>query len=299
MILLRSLLFHTAFYGGTIVISLLVAPLIFAPSFVARALGRFWGWYTMVCLRLAGVSCAISGDKQLSQPVIYAAKHQSTFETMMLFHMLRAPIVVLKIELMKLPIIGRFLAKIGAIALDRSAPIKSLKLLQEKTQGAGASGTEESDSGTADSGRSLLIFPQGTRVDFGKKAPYKIGVFAVYEAAGLPVIPIALDSGRYLPHRSFFIRPGKIQMRFLAPIQAGLPRREFMAALESAIETEMLALEQAGPQPRVKSKLHPNTSLWLIWAVLLLVAVAAFPFIARQTEIISAIAQACLNLISG
>lgn len=292
MILLRSLLFHTAFYGGTIVISLLVAPLIFAPSFVARALGRFWGWYTMVCLRLAGVSCAISGDKQLSKPVIYAAKHQSTFETMMLFHMLRAPIVVLKIELMKLPIIGQFLAKIGAIALDRSAPIKSLKLLQEKTQGAGVSS----------SGRSLLIFPQGTRVDFGKKAPYKIGVFAVYEAAGLPVIPIALDSGRYLPHRSFFIRPGKIQMRFLAPIQAGLPRREFMAALESAIETEMLALEQAGPQPQApdgKSKLHPNTSLWLIWAVLLLVAVAALPFIARQTEIINAIAQACLNLISG
>lgn len=202
MILIRSLLFHIAFYGGTIAIAILSIPLLFAPAAIGRGLGRFWGIYTMLCLRIAGISIKLTGDRHLGEQVIYAATHQSTYETMILYHILAAPWVVLKKELLNLPIIGRFMKKTGAIALDRSARVSALKRLREMLGDRLASN------------RSFLIFPQGTRIDFGKKAPYKIGVFALYEDANLPVIPIALDTGRYLPHGKLLIKPGQVQVSF-------------------------------------------------------------------------------------
>ena len=227
MVLLRSLLFHIAFYGGTIAIAIMTIPLLLAPAFAARALGRFWGIYAILCLRVAGIRIHIKGQRRLDEQVIYAATHQSTYETMILYHLLSAPWVVLKKELLKLPIIGAFLKKTGAIALDRSARVSALKRLKEMLQDRLVSG------------RSFLIFPQGTRVDFGKKAPYKVGVFALYEDARLPVVPIALDTGRYLPHGKLLTKSGVVQISFLPPIAPGLSRKDFMTALETAIETEL------------------------------------------------------------
>ena len=227
MIFLRSLLFHIVFYGGTIVIALLAAPLTFAPAAIARALGRFWGIYALFSLRLAGVHFDIKGMLPSGKPVIYAAKHQSTYETMILYHLLAAPLVVLKKELLKLPVIGRFLVKSGAIALDRSTRISALKQLRRTMESLSQSGND------------FLIFPQGTRVDFGKKAPYKVGVYTLYEAANLPVVPIALNTGRFLPHGKFLITPGRVQISVLPEIAPGLPRKTFMAKLEASIEDEM------------------------------------------------------------
>ena len=227
MIFLRSLLFHIVFYGGTIVIAFIAAPLLLAPAGFSRALGRFWGIYALFSLKLAGVHFDINGKLDATTPVIYAAKHQSTFETMILYHILSAPLVVLKKELLKLPVIGKFLARSGAIALDRSARISALKKLRETMQDK------------AGSGHNFLIFPQGTRVDYGKKAPYKVGVFALYEAANIPVIPIALNTGRFLPHGKLLIHPGRVQISILPAIEAGLPRKSFMTKLEASIEDEM------------------------------------------------------------
>ena len=91
MILIRSLLFHIAFYGGTIAIAILSIPLLFAPAAIGRGLGRFWGIYAMLCLRIAGISIKLTGDRHLGEQVIYAATHQSTYETMILYHILAAP----------------------------------------------------------------------------------------------------------------------------------------------------------------------------------------------------------------
>jgi len=227
MIFIRSLSFHIAFYGGTIAIAILAIPLLFAPAAIGRALGRFWGVYALGCLRIAGISIIVKGDRRLGEQVIYAATHQSTYETMILYHILAAPWVVLKKELLNLPIIGRFMKKTGAIALDRSARLSALKRLREML------------GDRINSGRSFLIFPQGTRVDFGKKAPYKVGVFALYDDANLPVVPIALDTGRYLPHGKLLTKPGQVQVSFLSPIAPGLERKAFMNKLETAIEREL------------------------------------------------------------
>jgi len=140
-------------------------------------------------------------------------------------------VVVLKRELLKLPLLGWYFQKSGCVAVDRSAGMRALRKLRDDAVAV------------RDSGRSLLIFPQGTRVAPGATQKYEIGVFALYEATGLPVVPIALNSGHVWGRNSWLKRPGRIEVEFLPPIAPGLSRRDFMAALESAIETRMAVLD--------------------------------------------------------
>lgn len=95
----------------------------------------------------------------------------------------------------------------------------------------------------AATGRSVLIFPQGTRVASGQSAPYQIGVFALYQATGLDVVPVALNSGRFWARNGFIKKPGLISVCFLPSLAGGLSRGEFMTKLEEAIETEMTRLD--------------------------------------------------------
>ena len=96
-------------------------------------------------------------------------------------------------------------------------------------------------------GRSMLIFPQGTRVPPGTSKPYEIGVFALYESTGLPVVPVALNSGLFWPRKSWLKYPGIVDIHFLEPIQPGLTRKQFMAKLEQQIESKMAVLDTLTP----------------------------------------------------
>ena len=231
MMYLRSWIFNILFYGVTAGLAFLVVPTLLLPAAAIRAVARFWGWLTVQLLHIVGASHRVSGDQHLGDQVIYAAKHQSAWETIVLSLLLHTPVVVLKRELLMLPLLGMYFQKAGCVAVDRSAGMRALRKLREDAVAA------------RDSGRSLLIFPQGTRVAPGMDHKYEIGVFALYEATGLPVVPIALNSGQVWGRNSWLKRSGRIEVEFLPPIAPGLSRRDFMAALESAIETRMAVLD--------------------------------------------------------
>jgi len=231
MMYLRSWIFNILFYGVTTALAILVLPTLLLPAMVIRAVARLWGWLTVQLLHVVGAAHRVSGDPHLDSQVIYAAKHQSAWETIVLSLLLHTPVVVLKRELLKLPLLGWYFQKSGCVAVDRSAGMRALRKLRDDAVAV------------RDSGRSLLIFPQGTRVAPGATQKYEIGVFALYEATGLPVVPIALNSGHVWGRNSWLKRPGRIEVEFLPPIGPGLSRRDFMAALESAIETRMAVLD--------------------------------------------------------
>jgi len=231
MMYLRSWIFNILFYGVTAILAILVLPTLLLPAAAIRAVARLWGWLTVQLLHIAGASHRVSGDQRRAGQVIYAAKHQSAWETIVLSLLLHTPVVVLKRELLKLPLLGWYFQKSGCVAVDRSAGMRALRKLRDDAVAV------------RDSGRSLLIFPQGTRVAPGATQKYEIGVFALYEATGLPVVPIALNSGHVWGRNSWLKRPGRIEVEFLPPIGPGLSRRDFMAALESAIETRMAVLD--------------------------------------------------------
>ena len=231
MMYLRSWIFNILFYGVTAGLAFLVVPTLLLPAAAIRAVARFWGWLTVQLLHIVGASHRVSGDQHLGDQVIYAPKHQSAWETIVLSLLLHTPVVVLKRELLMLPLLGMYFQKAGCVAVDRSAGMRALRKLREDAVAA------------RDSGRSLLIFPQGTRVAPGMEHKYEIGVFALYEATGLPVVPIALNSGQVWGRNSWLKGSGRIEVEFLPPIAPGLSRRDFMAALESAIETRMAVLD--------------------------------------------------------
>ena len=137
----------------------------------------------------------------------------------------------MKQELVKVPIVGPYMRAMEMIPVDRKAGARALRQMVEDARAA------------ASTGRAILIFPQGTRVAPGAKAPYHPGTAALYVGLGVPVIPVALNSGMYWSRNAFWKRPGKIVVEFLPPIPPGLDRKAFMARLEETLETATARLE--------------------------------------------------------
>lgn len=213
--------------------SVLGLPILLMPARYASQLGSLWGRCVHLCLSIIPIGFSLNGDIVKSKQVIYAVKHQSAWETLILYWQLDSPIVVLKKELLSIPIVGQFMKRAGCIAVDRSAGMRALKKLQEEALLA------------KQTGRSILIFPQGTRVEpRDNTTPYQIGVFSLYQALSIPVIPVALNSGLYWPNKRFLKNPGIIDVIFMSPIKIGLPRKEFMAKLKNDIEDKCAELEK-------------------------------------------------------
>ena len=238
MVYIRSFIFNSVFYVGTAILVVLMGPLLLLPPFLARYVARFWGWLAHKQLYIVGIHQREYGDKHLDRQVIYAVKHQSAWETIIFSWLLHSPAFVLKVELLRLPIIGLFFIKTGCIPVDRAGGMRALR----KMRGAALELMEY--------GRSLLIFPQGTRVMPGVTKPYEIGVFALYQSTGLPVVPVALNSGIVWPRNSWLKYPGTVDIHFLEPIQPGLTRKQFMAKLEQRIENKMAELDSATPDSK-------------------------------------------------
>jgi 1-acyl-sn-glycerol-3-phosphate acyltransferase len=232
---LRSLLFNLGFFLWTALIvagGLILLPL---PWRWMHRLGRLWCCGTLAMLHiLVGLRWRAEGlEQRPAGPAIYASKHQSTWDTLVFALLLPDCAYVLKRELFWLPLFGQLLARSRPIAVDRSAGGSALRHMLADAERAVAEG------------RSIVIFPEGTRTPPGERRPYHPGTAALYQRLDLPVVPVALDSGRFWGRRRFVKRPGTIIIRFLPPIAPGLERRDFMATLEGRIEAACRALAGA------------------------------------------------------
>ena len=228
---LNSILSSIVFYIGTSVLVMLMLPVCLSAR-IAPLAGRLWGRFATFVAWISGISFRCEGNVPKGKQVIYAVKHQSAWETMVLFWVLYDPIIVMKQELMRIPFIGWVFKRTGSIGVDRSAGMAALKKLKRDALIA------------QETGRPLLIFPQGTRVLPRTEAPYQIGVYALYSATGLPVVPVALNSGLFWPRKGIRKYPGCITLEFLPEIAPGLPRAAFMATLEEKIEQATTRLEK-------------------------------------------------------
>lgn len=227
MIYLRSALFFASMILWTLLISPGVPVFALLPRDRMYRVAVFWARGILVLLRLiAGLDHRVLGRERLPDgPVIFATKHQSAWETIA-FLVVGPPFsAILKRELQWIPLYGWFLAKIGMVPIDRKARRRALKRMVARAK-------EELGRG-----RSIWVAPEGTRVPPGESRPYHAGIAAVYKDLGVPVVPIALNSGVFWPRRSFRKWPGTITLAFLEPIPPGLPRPEFMALLHDRIET--------------------------------------------------------------
>ncbi|MDW3206497.1 MAG: lysophospholipid acyltransferase family protein [Alphaproteobacteria bacterium] len=237
MTLIRSLLFGVLFYGGTLVIGFLYTPLAILPGRIGRPFFRAWVMYSAAIVRwVAGIRYRVvlrDGAAWPDGPAIYASKHQSAWETLLFNLLLPNPVFVLKKELQRIPFFGWYLPKMRQIAVDRKAGAAAMRGMVSQAEAVVADG------------HSIVIYPQGTRVAPGVDHPYHPGVYAMYRALQIPVVPIALDSGRLWARNGLIKRAGTITVSVLPAIPPGLDRKSFMARLEQAIETEAAVLHKA------------------------------------------------------
>lgn len=226
----RTLLFRLIFYGGSVPIMLAVpitAMFGRGPMIVhAGVWARFQRWSARMCL---GVTVRVEGNLP-PYPVLYAVKHQSFFEAIDMADSLAGPAIIVKRELMRIPFWGWAAQVYGAIAVDRES---SAGMMRRMIREGGM---------LTRGGRSILLFPEGTRVPPGEAPPLKAGFAGLYKTLKLPVVPIAVDSGRIWPKRGAK-RPGVITYRFGEEIPPGLPRDEAERRVHAAIN----ALDGAPP----------------------------------------------------
>ena len=227
MIVLRSLLFQILFFANMVVLILIWLPGLFMRRQVSQELGRTWGRTTLWLLdKIVGLKIEWRGLENIPDgPLIVAAKHQSMWETFVLPIRFSDFSYILKHELIWLPFFGWYLLAAEQVAIDRAKGGKLMPQLVEKARRIFAQG------------RQLFIFPEGTRRPAGAPPHYKIGVAYLYEATGVPVLPVAVNSGLFWPKRAFIIRPGTAVVEFLPAIAPGLSPRPFFRQLENDIET--------------------------------------------------------------
>jgi 1-acyl-sn-glycerol-3-phosphate acyltransferase len=240
----RALLFNFLFYVTTTLFVVLGSPLLFAPRRWAMAAlavhGRFELWLLKA---IVGTKLEVRGQERLPKGAcLVAAKHQSAWETFGLIPFFRDPALLMKRELFWIPFHGWFSYKFDMIPVDRDKGPTALRRM-----------LREAKKRIAD-GREIIIFPEGTRRAPGAPPDYKTGVALLYEALGVPCVPLALNSGLFWPRRSLTRKPGTIVVEFLDPIPPGLPKAEFLARLEDAIEaaSNRLLAEAKTKEPGVR-----------------------------------------------
>jgi len=231
MSLLRSLLFNLFLYTGIIVVFLIALPALFLPTKITLLFGKFLGHYVVFVVKIfLNTKVEFKGIDNIPKTEKYfvASAHQSMFETFALQSVLDYPVFILKKELLKIPLFGLYLKKIKSIEIIRNTTTKDNLNFFNKIANI-----------IKNENRPLLIFPQGTRIKFKERVPFKKGAGRIYEALNISCIPIALNSGKVWPKIGFIKYPGKIIISFLQPIEPGIERETFLKILEKKIYDEM------------------------------------------------------------
>jgi 1-acyl-sn-glycerol-3-phosphate acyltransferase len=236
MLILRSLIFNLAFYLNTCFWLIAGLPTFFMPYQAILEIAKAWGRVNLWLLRvIAGVKYEIRGREKIPPgAVIVASKHQSAWETFALLHLFRSPTFIMKRELQWIPIFGWFTIKGRMVSIDRGAGAQALKNMTERAR------VELSR------GRQLIIFPEGTRRSVDAEPRYKYGVAHLYAEVGVPVLPVALNSGLFWPRRTFMRHPGTVVVDILDPIRPGKDQDEFFEELQQKLEVATQRLIQEG-----------------------------------------------------
>ena len=223
MAFLRTILFSLVFYPGSalfVISAILMSPI---STEAVKAISRSWGGFHRWCCRwILGQKIRIEGE-MLDGPYLYCFKHESAFETMEQLILFHRPAVIAKKELISIPLWGRVAVIQGLIPVERDAGPKAMREMMTAAKAALAAG------------RPICLFPEGTRVPHGTKVPLQAGFAGLYKILGVPVIPVAIDSGKVSPRGQFVKRPGAITYKVGEIIPPGLPRDEAEARVLAAI----------------------------------------------------------------
>ncbi|MCH2095367.1 MAG: 1-acyl-sn-glycerol-3-phosphate acyltransferase [Rhodobacteraceae bacterium] len=228
----RSLIFVGQMYAMMAIMGILFLPLA-----ISGRKGALWScrtycrWVRWTARWMVGLQTEVRGPVPTGE-VMIAAKHQSFLDIILIFGAVPAGKFIMKRELMWTPVIGQYGLRIGCVPVERGKRGQAIaKMVDDVAKGRQHPGQ-------------LIIYPQGTRVAPGVKAPYKVGTSILYKELDQDCVPVATNVGVFWPRTGIYRKPGTAVVEFLPVIKAGLPRETFLEQLEMTIETSSNTLMQ-------------------------------------------------------
>ena len=232
--MIRNFLFSLFFFLGIVLISIIFIPTFFLPKKFVLFGGKIMGYCSSFCLRIfLSTKIIIKGKENIikNQKFFIAASHQSMFETFFLQTIFNSPVFILKKELLKIPIFGWYLKKIGSISIKRNKIAKeNLSFFDDILELINTSD------------RPLIIFPQGTRLSPEDRTPFKKGASRIYEELKISCQPIAVNSGYTWPKRGLKKSNRILTISILKSIEPGFDKVLFLKKLQNYIYSELDAL---------------------------------------------------------
>ena len=229
--MIRSVIFKIFFYSGIILISLIFLPSLILPQKIVLFGGKIMGHWSKICLNIfLSTKIIIKGKETLISDgkFFIACSHQSMFETFFLQTIFNSPVFILKKELLRIPIFGMYLKKIGSISIDRDKISKENLGFSDKIK-----------SVINSSNRPIIIFPQATRMEVNDRTPFKKGVSRIYEDLKIKCQPVAINSGNIWPKNGKLKTNGILVISILKEIEPGMESKDFLNFLQNNIYQEL------------------------------------------------------------
>ena len=229
--MIRSLIFKIFFYLGIIIISLIFLPSLLLPQKIVLFGGKIMGHWSKICLNIfLSTKIIINGKENLISEgkFFIACSHQSMFETFFLQTIFNSPVFILKKELLRIPVFGMYLKKIGSISINRNKISKENLGFSDKIK-----------SVINSSNRPIIIFPQATRMAPEDRTPFKKGVSRIFEDLQIKCQPVAINSGNIWPKSGKLKSNGILVVSILKEIEPGIDSKDFLNILQNNIYQEL------------------------------------------------------------
>ena len=232
--MIRNFLFSIFFFSGIILICIIFLPSLLLPQSIVLFGGKIMGHWSAICLRFfLSTKIIIKGKENIikNEKFFIASSHQSMFETFFLQTIFNSPVFILKKELLKIPVFGWYLKKIGSIYIDRNKVTKENLGFFDQISNLIKS-----------SNRPLIIFPQGTRLTSDDRTPFKKGASRIYDELKIKCQPVAINSGNVWPKKGKLKPHKNLTISILKPIESGLNKDIFLQNLQDNIYFELDSL---------------------------------------------------------
>ena len=229
--MLRSFFFKVVFYFGLAILCIIFIPSLVFPKKVVAFGGKLSGHWAVFCLRLIlSINIELRGSENIlkNEKFFVASTHQSEFETFYLQTLYNSPFFIIKKELLKIPVFGSLLKKLGCISIDRNKINRdNLNFIKTVETSINANNNP------------LIIFPQGTRCKTRDRPNFKKGVERIYKLKNIKCQPVVMNSGDVWPKLGNLSSNRKIIVSVLPSIEPNLPDKHFVETLQSKMYAEL------------------------------------------------------------
>ena len=229
--MIRNTIFLLVFYFGLIFLLILFIPSLILPQYLVTLGGKLLGYWTSFCLKyIMATKIEVKGKENLinNQKYFVVSSHQSIFETFFLQTIFESPVFILKKELVRIPLFGWYLKKIGCISIDRN------KISRENLNFS-----DEVTKVIKNTNKTLIIFPQGTRKSFDDRSTFKKGFARIYSDLEIACLPVAINSGKVWPKNGELIPNQTIKVSILNILPPGIEQNKFAIEVEKFIYREL------------------------------------------------------------